>query len=583
MNPGRIITFYSYKGGTGRSMALATTAWILASNKKRVLVIDWDLEAPGLHRYFAPFIDDEEFNCSSGVIDFFRSFAEGARTEKDEPSWFQRYTDLQAYAFSLHWEFPEPGCLDFIPAGRPGPSYSSNITTFDWSSFYDELGGGIFIEAVKKRLRREYDYILIDSRTGLSDTSGICTIQMPDELVVCFTLNIQSIRGAKAVADSAWSQRIKPSGEPGLLIWPVPTRVELADKEKLELARGAADSAFRRFVSHLPRAERQDYLGKIEVPYDAYYAYEEVLPAFADRPHLKLSVLSATEALVSYISRNEVTRTGAIAEELRKDTLKRFARSANDGPLSSGYFYLDYVPEDRKLAMELKSSLVSRLGENTVLSPDSDGADGLIRGATAVLAVFTPGRIEVERRARTASPGLALATQSGVRIIPLLFGARFSDLRNIKALSILANMAGFDRLFPGDADDALMLAEKLRVLLESRVDDPDDPHAGRFGRTSERSDRRLTAKITQQTSSWFILEITVAGTREHALTGPVEFYLHPSFKPELRRVSAENNAATLRIGAYGPFTVGAVADEGRTRLELNLATVPKAPRAFSSR
>ena len=47
---GRIVTFYSYKGGTGRSMALANVAWILASNGTRVLTIDWDLEAPGLHR-----------------------------------------------------------------------------------------------------------------------------------------------------------------------------------------------------------------------------------------------------------------------------------------------------------------------------------------------------------------------------------------------------------------------------------------------------------------------------------------------------------------------------------------------------
>lgn len=43
---GRIVTFYSYKGGTGRTMALANTAWILAANGKRVLAVDWDLEAP---------------------------------------------------------------------------------------------------------------------------------------------------------------------------------------------------------------------------------------------------------------------------------------------------------------------------------------------------------------------------------------------------------------------------------------------------------------------------------------------------------------------------------------------------------
>jgi len=43
---GQVITFYSYKGGTGRTMALANVATLL-SNKYKVLIIDWDLEAPG--------------------------------------------------------------------------------------------------------------------------------------------------------------------------------------------------------------------------------------------------------------------------------------------------------------------------------------------------------------------------------------------------------------------------------------------------------------------------------------------------------------------------------------------------------
>ena len=52
-NPGQIITFYSYKGGTGRTMALANLGCLLARDEGfRVLMMDWDLEAPGLHRYF---------------------------------------------------------------------------------------------------------------------------------------------------------------------------------------------------------------------------------------------------------------------------------------------------------------------------------------------------------------------------------------------------------------------------------------------------------------------------------------------------------------------------------------------------
>src|SRR5437773_2509985 len=49
---GEVITFYSFKGGVGRSMALANVATIYAQRGKRVLALDCDFEAPGLHRYF---------------------------------------------------------------------------------------------------------------------------------------------------------------------------------------------------------------------------------------------------------------------------------------------------------------------------------------------------------------------------------------------------------------------------------------------------------------------------------------------------------------------------------------------------
>ena len=72
---GTVITFYSYKGGTGRSMALANAACLLAQRLKgpsqRVLVLDWDLEAPGLHRFFTPRSEDSENINRPGVLDYF--------------------------------------------------------------------------------------------------------------------------------------------------------------------------------------------------------------------------------------------------------------------------------------------------------------------------------------------------------------------------------------------------------------------------------------------------------------------------------------------------------------------------------
>ena len=109
----------------------------------------------------------------------------------------------------------------------------------------EALPGGAFLEAVKKRMRREYDYVLIDSRTGVSDTSGICTVQLPDLLVVCFTLNDQSIEGAAAVARAVTSQRNTATAS-SIKVFPVPTRVEKAEKDRLDPIPGDKPGDYRK-------------------------------------------------------------------------------------------------------------------------------------------------------------------------------------------------------------------------------------------------------------------------------------------------------------------------------------------------
>ena len=215
------------------------------------------------------------------------------------PPWWEPFASLLAYTVSIDWDFPDGGLIDLVPAGRQGGGYATRVTSFDWGRFYQESGGGVLLEAVKEQLREDYDFVLVDSRTGLADTAGICTVQMPDELVVCFTLNHQSIQGASAVAASADRQRRRPSGEPSLRIWPVPTRIDLAEKERLDIARLAARQAFGAYVRHVPRRERETYWGGVEVVHQAYYAYEEILATIADHPGQTLSMLASMEALAS--------------------------------------------------------------------------------------------------------------------------------------------------------------------------------------------------------------------------------------------------------------------------------------------
>src|SRR5690242_16798181 len=96
---GKVVTFYSYKGGTGRTMALANVAFILASNGYRVLVADWDLESPGLHRFFSPFLD-QTVPDAPGIIDMVRDYEYLAKNTSEE-QWqdvnVADYTQIKKY------------------------------------------------------------------------------------------------------------------------------------------------------------------------------------------------------------------------------------------------------------------------------------------------------------------------------------------------------------------------------------------------------------------------------------------------------------------------------------------------------
>jgi tetratricopeptide (TPR) repeat protein/cellulose biosynthesis protein BcsQ len=302
---GNIITFYSYKGGTGRSMALANVAWILASSGKRVLAVDWDLEAPGLHRYYTPFLNDKDLTGSDGLIDLLIEFRDataiGGHGESDD-KWHEAYADIASYVVSLDWDFPGEGTLDLLPAGRQGASYSARVNSFDWVEFYERRGGGVFLETIKEKMRADYDYVLIDSRTGVSDTSGICTVQMPDAVVVCFTLNNQGIQGSAAVSHSIYEQRLRKGRD--IAIFPVPMRVEPFEKVKLDTRREYAKKMFDVFPAHLAPQSRAQFQEDTQVKYLSYYAYEEILATFGNRPgeSESTSLLAPAERLTAYLT-----------------------------------------------------------------------------------------------------------------------------------------------------------------------------------------------------------------------------------------------------------------------------------------
>ncbi|ESZ26590.1 ParA family protein [Mesorhizobium sp. L2C067A000] len=234
---GHIVTFYSYKGGVGRTMALANVAFLAAANGHRVLVMDWDLEAPGLHYYFRGLLEAPEARAlkeSVGILDIVWDWTrslEEARTAAQTAAVFERFDDSSVFRNCVR-QIPTTGRgrLDFINAGGPKiltselQPYEEALAHFSWPRFFEDYAGGSILERLRNWAKSEYDYILVDSRTGLADVSGICTMQIPDAVALCFVLNRQNIDGVAKVAAAIRAQR-----QDEVTLHAVPMRVAASD------------------------------------------------------------------------------------------------------------------------------------------------------------------------------------------------------------------------------------------------------------------------------------------------------------------------------------------------------------------
>jgi tetratricopeptide (TPR) repeat protein len=354
---GQIVTFYSFKGGTGRTMALANVAWILAANGRRVLVADWDLESPGLHRFLQPFLETD-VSSKPGIIDFIRTYEWAAKNYGDEHrgdlgAGLTRLIDSHArvaeYTEPVNWDFPGDGCLSFLSPGKQNRDYLATLSGLDWDTFYDNLYGGQFFDALRADLKNSYDYVLIDSRTGLSDIADICTLHLPDVLVDCFTLSTQGIEGAAAIA-----QMVRGRSGRSIRILPVPMRIDPAEKEKMDAGLAMAARLFKGLPSGMSEPDRRKYWSAVEVPYRAFYAYEETLAVFGDSPGAPASLLSSFERLAAQVTQGDVTSAPQMTETLRLSTRQLFAR-----PLLSSVrdVILDFSPADQLWAEWVASVL----------------------------------------------------------------------------------------------------------------------------------------------------------------------------------------------------------------------------------
>lgn len=191
----RRLAFYSLKGGVGRSTAVAVAAWHLAKKGLSVLVLDLDLEAPGLTTSLLPPDRLPEF----GVVDWFVEDAvgQGADVLGHMAAAAPLATDLGGQIWVVPSHGRNPG--DYL--AKLGRCYldlprSPGAVPEEWTQRLVRLVAEL--EKVQ-----EPDVVLLDVRSGLPDLSAVPVTDLGAE-VLLFALDTDQTWAAYRLLFEHW-------------------------------------------------------------------------------------------------------------------------------------------------------------------------------------------------------------------------------------------------------------------------------------------------------------------------------------------------------------------------------------------
>jgi MinD-like ATPase involved in chromosome partitioning or flagellar assembly len=265
-------------------MAVATVAWILASNNRKVLSIDWDFGKPTLNKYFGPFMENK---VELGFIDYLWEYAKAARHLPPEKR--QAYSAQPPEIERRRCNSDGKGQLDVILAGETKTSHIRS-RYFSWAEFFDHLFGRHLLESLYTRFSEEYDFVLVDLPSGSVTIQSLLNIgRLSDNLVACFSYDSESIEQTMKIVSAVLSAQ----GEKPRVV-PVSMMVEYMELQLFHKARSYAEQRSRALHAVVAPLE--------EVPHIPYYRYQNRrLPLGADGElqrsllHLAKIISSATD------------------------------------------------------------------------------------------------------------------------------------------------------------------------------------------------------------------------------------------------------------------------------------------------
>lgn len=176
---GKKVSFYSFKGGSGRSTGLCNIAYVLAERGARVGCIDFDVEAAGLN-----FI----FDVPAGPLNNCKKLQEFLIEDHR-----RRIDGISEFVLDVGDvnEYDLDGELFMIPAGAD-PSLTKNLP--------NERDMMQPIEELYQKFEDEYDldYLFIDTRSGVSNMA-VPSILNADEVAIFFRWSRQHREGTNTL------------------------------------------------------------------------------------------------------------------------------------------------------------------------------------------------------------------------------------------------------------------------------------------------------------------------------------------------------------------------------------------------
>lgn len=208
-----IVTFYSHSAHTGRTTALANIAILLARSGRRVLLVDFDLQSPSLPRVFRDYAP--VLFSRTGVIDLLRDVA--GNGDDEQPDWRDHVVKIRVPDASL----------SLITSGAQHDDYRPKVLGFDRDAFFADSGRAEFFEQMRQVWRDEYDVVLVDSSSGITDAGAVATVGLADLIVGVFTTDQRSVDGLVDVLHRVQAGRQNlPFDRSPAAVLPLPSRID---------------------------------------------------------------------------------------------------------------------------------------------------------------------------------------------------------------------------------------------------------------------------------------------------------------------------------------------------------------------